>query len=417
MKMKVLALFAVVVLTPICWQGPILLSRANSELARFLLGEGLDRWLANMIVVGLLPPALVVLVTRRVGYAAWVTTVVALTYVWQTIIVNMFGSSFGTMIVLTVIGWALAAIVVFAARWASPTVWIVAGLVLLVPLSLPDSTLLAIAHTLPQPLTDPGMLLYLLVFPLALVVVALLLYSALKLYKQWEMARTVPSGTGGGSRLQIGRIRVVCIGVGAILLVKLMHAFYWFMVWDTTNDPLGTLLLFLPVVTVLFCGAMLFFLLPDRTRLAGLSYLLLLPVLLGLSAWTQSVDFRALTNERAEQVSQALNAYHTREGRYPENIQQLIPWFAVAPPGPVIIYGQEDWCYQGGPDYYRLGYLDREHWSSPILFGRVYSAKGHSPLKVDVCQPAIDTYRAQHPDWDAVLQEYGKPTPTPDFGE
>jgi hypothetical protein len=95
---------------------------------------------------------------------------------------------------------------------------------------------------------------------------------------------------------------------------------------------------------------------------------------------------------------------------------QLTPFYILSFPGPVIIYGQY-WCYDGGEDYYRLGYLDREHWSSPILFGRVYSAKGHSPLKVDVCQPAIDTYREQHPDWESVLQDYGQPMPTPDMGE
>ena len=79
------------------------------------------------------------------------------------------------------------------------------------------------------------------------------------------------------------------------------------------------------------------------------------------------------------------------------------------------MYGQ-NWCYQGGGDYYRLGYLDREHWSSPILFGHVYSAQGRSGLKEDICQQAIDAFRTQNPDWDSVLQDYGKPTPTPDLG-
>jgi hypothetical protein len=416
MKMKVLALLAVVVLTLVCWQGPIFLYGANPELARFLLGEGgPDRWIANMIVVGLLPPAMVVLVTRRVGYAAWVTTVVVLTYAWQNVAGLMFGGPLDRMIVMTIIGWTLAAIVVFAARRASPTVWIVAGLILLVPLSLPDSTLLQIAHTLPQPLADPGTLLSLLVFPLAFVVGALLLYSALKPYKQWEMAHTVPSGAVGESRLQTGRIIVVCVGVGVILLVKLMHTFYWFMVWDTTNDPLGNFLLFLPVVTVLFCGAMLFFLLPGRTRLAGPSYLLFLPVLLALSTWAQSVDFRVLTNERAEQVSQTINAYHTREGRYPQDLQQLIPFYFLSLPGPVIMFGEEGWCYYGGQDFYRFGYLDRDHWSSPIVFGRLYSFQGDPPLKVDVCQSALAAYRRERPDYERTLHQYGRPTPTPDL--
>ena len=344
--------------------------------------------------------------------------VVVLTYSWWQVEMLMFGTaSLGGGIGWVIIDWLLAAIVVLAAKRASYVVWIVAGLLLLVPLSLPDSTLLEIAPALPQPLADPGMLLYLVVFPLALVVGALLLYSALKLYQQWKMARTVPSGTKGESHLPTGRIIVVCVSVGAILFVKLMHTFYWFMVWDTTNDPLGGLWLLLPVETILFCGAMLFFLLPGRTRFAGLSYLLLIPVLLALSNWAQSVDFRALTRERAGQVSQAIDAYYAREGRYPQDLRQLIPTYALSLPGPVIMFGEEGWCYQAGQDYYRFGYLDREHWSSPIVFGRLYSYQGHSPLKVDVCASVVDVYRTQYPDWERALQQYGLPTPTPDIRE
>jgi hypothetical protein len=138
--------------------------------------------------------------------------------------------------------------------------------------------------------------------------------------------------------------------------------------------------------------------------------------MIAVSARAQRVDFRQLTEERAERVTQAIETYYAREGRYPQDLRQLVPRYVLSLPGPVIIYGQ-DWCYDGGEDYYRLGYLDREHWSDPRLFGRVYSAKGDSPLKVDVCQPAIDIYRAQHPDWDRILQDYGRPTPTSDIGE
>jgi hypothetical protein len=80
------------------------------------------------------------------------------------------------------------------------------------------------------------------------------------------------------------------------------------------------------------------------------------------------------------------------------------------------MFGQ-GWCYHAGQDYYRFGYLDREHWSSPIVFGRLYSFQGRSPLKVDVCASVIDVYRTQHPDWERALQQYGRPTPTPDIRE
>jgi hypothetical protein len=162
---------------------------------------------------------------------------------------------------------------------------------------------------------------------------------------------------------------------------------------------------------------MLFFLLPGRTRLAGPSYWLLLPVLLALSTWAQSVGFRPLTNERAEQVSQAIIAYHTREGRYPRDLHQLVPFYLLWLSNPVIMFGEEGWCYYGGQDFYRFGYLDRDHWSSPIVFGRLYSFQGHPPLKVDVCQSALAAYRRERPDYERTLQQYGIPTPTPDLRE
>ena len=128
------------------------------------------------------------------------------------------------------------------------------------------------------------------------------------------------------------------------------------------------------------------------------------------------MDIRKLTEARAGRITAAIEQYFTQEGHYPQTLGQLTPRYLLTLSRPVIIYGQ-DWCYQAGEGYYRFGYLDREHWSSPILFGHVVSAQGHSPLKVDVCQTAIDAFRSLHPDWDGALAAYGRPTPTPDIGE
>lgn len=52
------------------------------------------------------------------------------------------------------------------------------------------------------------------------------------------------------------------------------------------------------------------------------------------------------------------------------NDARLTPGYVLSLPGPVIIYGQ-DWCHDGGDDYYRLGYVVCEHWSGPRLTGQV----------------------------------------------
>jgi hypothetical protein len=346
-----------------------------------------------------------------------VFTLVILTIAWWLVASRMWGASLDGLIVLTIIGWLAASVVVLAAKRVSHTVWIYAGLIILAALVLPDTMIVAIAARLPQPLQDPMAFTYLLILPVALVVAALLLCSGLNLHKKWRNVGPAEDAGSQAQRKHTGRASMVVFALSGLVLAKTLQNFYWFMVWDTTGDSVGNLwLLALPIPAVLFSSFVLFIALPGRIRFAGLSYLLLIPILIAVSARAQRVDFRALTEERAEQVSQAIEAYYIREGSYPQDLQQLTSLYLLALPDPMIMYGK-GWCYQGGKDYYRFGYLDRDHWSSPILFGRVYSAKGHSPLKADVCQSVIDAYRMQHPDWDQALRDYGRPTPTPDIRE
>jgi hypothetical protein len=134
-----------------------------------------------------------------------------------------------------------------------------------------------------------------------------------------------------------------------------------------------------------------------RTKLAGLLYSLLIPALMiAASAGAQRVDFRQLTEERAGRASQAIEAYYAREGRYPQDLRQLTPWYVLSLPGPVIIYGQ-DWCYDGGDDYYRLGYVYREHWSDPRLTGRIYRTIGEAPDLHGMCEEEIIALQRRYP--------------------
>ncbi len=113
---------------------------------------------------------------------------IILTFAWWLVARFLFGvTSLDRLIVWTILGWIFASIVVLAAMRVSNALWIFAGLLVLAALSLPDSMLLEISARLPQPLTDPMTLTYLLTFPVALILGALLLYSAMNLYKEWEM--------------------------------------------------------------------------------------------------------------------------------------------------------------------------------------------------------------------------------------
>jgi hypothetical protein len=336
---------------------------------------------------------------------------------------GLWSSSQGPWLaVLSIAAWlfistlALAAARMRHSAWIYACLSILAALLILASLFLPASLLSRLPR--PQglePFSSQQARVLLLMLSVALVTVALLLHSGLKLLDELRNTGASEGRDSPAQRKRVGKTALLLFALGSFLLAKALHDLYWFTVWDATTDSLGYIWLAIPVPVALLSGVVLCITLPGRKKLAGFLYALFVPALMiGVSAYAQRVDFHQLTEERAERITQAIETYYAREGRYPQNLRQLTPWYILSLPGPVILYGQ-DWCYQGGIDDYRLGYLDREHWSSPILFGRVYSAQGHSPLRTDICQPAIDTYRAQHPAWDRVLQEYGRPTPTPDM--
>jgi hypothetical protein len=253
------------------------------------------------------------------------------------------------------LGWAMVPIVSRLGRGY----WLAAGLLCLAGLAWPTALLIdSSGSRIPWPI---GAVLFIL--PAAAVLTAALLL------------RAALAGSGGRRWA-----RAACAVLAAGLVARTMVNLYWLLVWDSTYDPLGVLWLILPVLAAFTSGSVLAASLSGRARWAA-AYGLLVPALVAaVAAGAQRVDFRELTGVRAERVSQALAAYHAREGRYPLELRQLTPRDLLRVPGPVIIDGQ-DWCYASSGDGYQLGYVDRDHWSSPILVGRLASARGPAPAE------------------------------------
>jgi hypothetical protein len=330
---------------------------------------------------------------KQAERAAVVLVLSALTLVcWQ---VPMFGFGFfgplRWLIVLAIVLLFVSALAL-AARKVSHRVWILAALLLLPGLSLPASVVNNIFTASPEPPFELS-----LMPSVALLITALLLYSGLNAYREWQHASVVEDGRSQEQRKRAGRAAAVVFVVGALLLAKTLHHLYWFTVWDNTYDSIGYLLLLVPVLAALLSGVTLSITLSGRTKLAGFLYSLLIPALMiAVSARAQRVDFRQLTEERAGRASQAIETYYAREGSYPQDLRELIPWYVLSLPGPVIIYGQ-DWCYDGGDDYYRLGYVYREHWSDPRLTGRIYKTIGETPDLHRICDEEIAALRKRYP--------------------
>jgi hypothetical protein len=285
--------------------------------------------------------------------------------------------------------------------------WMTAGLLMLAALVLLAVMLIEPQVVTPFPIPkaiDWAQTIAFVSLPAIVVIYAALLFNIGVSRFQERAGQNGGAGVDDLSdRLSAGRTSSGMFILSTLLLGVLLYDLYWLAIWDSTTDSLDYLWIYGPVLTAVFAGVLIASLLPWKVKWMGLCYALLIPVLMiVVFNFGKGINFRQLTDSRAARITQAVEAYYSREGRYPQQLRQLTPGYMLSIPSPVIIQGG-NWCYQSGADYFRLGYLDRDHWSSPILFGRVYSAKGNSPLNVDVCQQTIDFLRAKY-NWIEVLR-------------
>lgn len=295
-----------------------------------------------------------------------------------TVLFGLYGLSFlfgGSTLIVIVPALALLCVLVgwifpSALKRVNPNVWIVSGLILLIGLLIPSSSLLADRE--PGPVSTLIWTTLLLLPPLALINAGILLHSGLE------------------------KSSAVSLVLSILLLVRTIYNLYDLTLWDNTDDPLGYIWLILPILAVLLSGVMLSVALPGRMKLAGPVYIVLVSVLLiAVSASAQREDFRQETAGRAERTVRAIESYYARRASYPETLSQLTPWYILSLPKPMVIYGQ-DWCYESGDDYYRLGYLDREHWSDPRLIGRVYKTVGEAEVSQLICMDEFNAIQTRH---------------------
>jgi hypothetical protein len=157
--------------------------------------------------------------------------------------------------------------------------------------------------------------------------------------------------------------------------------------WDVATDGLGGVWL-LEVCTVfaIAAGMLLAWRLPVPRRTPAFVLAVVIAVVISVANQLGTFGFDgawgslppARTARRAEAVNQAILRYHASQGEYPQTLNQLTPGYLLYVPKPFIIPGQE-WCYQGGGQSYRLGYVYRQYFSSPAAV-KVHAAAGESDL-------------------------------------
>ncbi|MFN2233778.1 MAG: hypothetical protein ACK2U1_06080, partial [Anaerolineales bacterium] len=188
-------------------------------------------------------------------------------------------------------------------------------------------------------------------------------------------------------------------GLAAVLLGSLAYTIVWASIWDQTSDGLGGIMFATWSSLVAIAAGMVMGATARKWyRSAGFVFALLVPVWMFASfSYGWSVSYHAITEGRASRIQDAIESFHTENGRYPQELSELIPNYLFRIPGPVILRG-ESWCYQGGRDYYRIGAFYREYFSTPLSL-QTYASAGNLPDLPPMCEAEFTALQQSHPDY------------------
>ncbi|MEJ2263040.1 MAG: hypothetical protein P8X95_06315 [Anaerolineales bacterium] len=106
-------------------------------------------------------------------------------------------------------------------------------------------------------------------------------------------------------------------------------------------------------------------------------------------AWGWNVSAFELTRQRAARIDAAVGHFYQDNGGYPTDLAELTPRYLFYLPPPVVVR-QGGWCYQGGEDYYRLGYVSGQFTYFEADFQtEIYAQAGEPPLTSWKCEELV----------------------------
>jgi hypothetical protein len=179
------------------------------------------------------------------------------------------------------------------------------------------------------------------------------------------------------SRDFIKRLVLVILLIGGIA-----YQVFWDGVWSAAHArAFEDHLPFAHFILSLAVGVVLAIALRGWRRLAGPLFVLLLTgatTLALILGW--NVSAVELTQQRATRIDSAVIRFYQDNGRYPSELAELTPRYQLYLPPPVVV-SQGSWCYQGGEDYYRLGYVSGQFTYFTQNFDiEVYAQAGEPPV-------------------------------------
>lgn len=169
--------------------------------------------------------------------------------------------------------------------------------------------------------------------------------------------------------------------------------------WDVATDGLSWVFLWLTASTIGIGSAMLMaWSLPRNQLWVPVLFALTVPLVLVQAhnlanyEWDHTWGTKPIltTERRAEKIERAIQRYYENHDRYPQTLGDLTPRYLLYIPNPFIIPGL-DWCYEGGVDFYRFGYVHRQYFSVPASV-RIHSSAGEPPVPQWNCEEDAELY-------------------------
>jgi len=316
---------------------------------------------------------------RQHNHLTWALSIIMLVLL---ILLGIVSEPF--IVPLILIGGASVALIWQAWNWANR--WVVATYLIIILLLL-----LGIWRTdTARPLFEnpvwlsPAVQIVLAILPGATIIVA---------------ARLVQAGLGEEESFDWRRFGLAL--VSALLILFLIG--YQTMIasiWDVATDGLSGIFLVGTTSLAAFASALILsWKLTGRRKLAAILFAVIVPVtMIGaerLGTLDRNGEWGTLpgqvTETRAEKIDREIQRFYAENGAYPQNLNELTPRYLLYIPVPYII-PRQDWCYESGPGYYRLGYVDRKMFSLPASV-RIYASTGETPDQAWDCDEEAAKYQ------------------------
>jgi hypothetical protein len=210
------------------------------------------------------------------------------------------------------------------------------------------------------------------------------------------IGRLLSNGRSSNWRTVISTLLMV-----AVLFLMVGYQAVLISMWDVATDGLGWVFLWLTMSTIGIGSAMLMaWSMPRRQLWAAVLFALIVPIVLlearDLGTYDDDHTWGTTpiitTERRADRIDNAIQRYYEKNNEYPQTLRGLTPRYLLYIPNPYIIPGL-NWCYEGGIDHYRFGYVYRQYFSAPASV-RIHSTAGEPSDANWGCQDEADKYPA-----------------------